>query len=39
MEEADPARGGLAAVFKRLDAIRAKPRDDVAREIAKPGIE
>jgi hypothetical protein len=33
MEEADPSRGGFSAVFKRLDAIRAKPRDDEAQEV------
>ena len=32
-EELNPERGDFRKVFARLDAIRAKPRGDVAEEI------
>jgi hypothetical protein len=39
MEEAAPDRGGFAQVFGRLDRIRTKPRDNVAREIMELRLE
>lgn len=39
MEEVNPALGGFANVFARLDAIRSKPRDAVARELVELRLE
>ncbi len=33
MKQVNPQRGGFAQVFGRLDAIRSKPREDVARQL------
>ena len=33
LKSMDPNSGGAAAVFERLDAIRTKPREDVARQL------
>jgi hypothetical protein len=33
MQELNPVRGNLGKVFARLDAIRTRPRDDLAGEL------
>lgn len=33
MQEANPAMGDFQQVFRRLDSLRPKPRDDVAQEV------
>lgn len=35
MQEVNPRRGGFSQVFGRLDAIRTKPRDDIAQEVTR----
>lgn len=34
----DPNSGSAAAVYGRLDAIRTKPREDVARQLEELAI-
>lgn len=38
LKSMDPNSGGAAAVYGRLDAIRTKPREDVARQLAELAI-
>ena len=35
MKELNPSRGDFRQVFHRLDAIRTKPRDDIAQEVSR----
>jgi hypothetical protein len=38
LKSMDPNSGGAAAVYGRLDAIRTKPREDVARQLEELAI-
>ena len=38
MQEVNPRRGDFRQVFRRLDAIRTKPRDDIAQEVSRTSI-
>jgi hypothetical protein len=38
LRRVNPQSGGTARVFGRLDAIRTKPREDVARQLPELAV-
>jgi hypothetical protein len=38
LRRVNPQSGGAAAVFGRLDSIRTKPREDVARQLPELAV-